>query len=72
MCEKHFFKIEIKIYQKKYEEKQGLGSTADFIFKLYITVLDLPNIKMNPPQVYMLALFEKCPLLMLPTPPTTV
>ena len=22
-----------------------------FIFKLYITVLDLPNIKMNPPQV---------------------
>ena len=24
-----------------------------FIFKLYITVLDLPNIKMNPPQVYM-------------------
>ena len=24
-----------------------------FIFKLNITVLDLPNIKMNPPQVYM-------------------
>ena len=24
-----------------------------FIFKLYITGLDLPNIKMNPPQVYM-------------------
>ena len=24
----------------------------NFIFKLYITVLDLPNIKMNPPQVY--------------------
>ena len=24
-----------------------------FIFKLYITVLELPNIKMNPPQVYM-------------------
>ena len=24
-----------------------------FIFKLYITVLDLPNVKMNPPQVYM-------------------
>ena len=24
-----------------------------FIFKLYITVSDLPNIKMNPPQVYM-------------------
>ena len=24
-----------------------------FIFKLYITVLDLPNIKMNPPLVYM-------------------
>ena len=30
-------------------------------FKLYITVLDLPNIKMNPPQVYMcseLPIFE--------------
>ena len=26
-----------------------------FIFKLYIIVLVLPNIKMNPPQVYMLA-----------------
>ena len=26
-----------------------------FIFKLYITVLVLPNIKMNPPQVYMCA-----------------
>ena len=25
-----------------------------FIFKLYITVLVLPNIKMNPPQVYMM------------------
>ena len=24
-----------------------------FIFKVYIIVLDLPNIKMNPPQVYM-------------------
>ena len=24
-----------------------------FIFKVYITVLVLPNIKMNPPQVYM-------------------
>ena len=24
-----------------------------FIFKLYITVLVLPNIKMNPPQVHM-------------------
>ena len=26
---------------------------TDFIFKLYIIVLVLPNIKMNPPQVYM-------------------
>ena len=26
-----------------------------FIFKLYIIVLVLPNIKMNPPQVYILA-----------------
>ena len=24
-----------------------------FVFKLYIIVLVLPNIKMNPPQVYM-------------------
>ena len=24
-----------------------------FIFKLYIIILVLPNIKMNPPQVYM-------------------
>ena len=27
--------------------------TFNFIFRLYITVLVLPNIKMNPPQVYM-------------------
>ena len=31
-----------------------------FIFKLYITVLVLPNIKMNPPQVYMKFLFAFC------------
>ena len=31
-------------------------TVADFIFKLYITVLVLPNIKMNPPQVYTLFL----------------
>ena len=31
-----------------------------FIFKLYITVLVLPNIKMNPPQVYMCSPFFKC------------
>ena len=29
-----------------------------FIFKLYINVLDLPNIKMNPPQVYNFKLKE--------------
>ena len=28
-----------------------------FIFKLYITVLVLPNIKVNPPQVYMCSPF---------------
>ena len=28
-----------------------------FIFKLYIIVLVLPNIKMNPPQVYMCSPF---------------
>ena len=32
-----------------------------FIFNLYITVLDLPNIKMNPPQVYIfLSLHSPC------------
>ena len=30
----------------------------NFIFKLYITVLVLPNIKMNPPQVYMCYIFS--------------
>ena len=30
----------------------------NFIFKLYITVLVLPNIKMNPPQVYMCSSWE--------------
>jgi len=30
-----------------------------FIFKLYIIVLVLPNIKMNPPQVYMSPIFLK-------------
>ena len=30
-----------------------------FIFKLYIIVLVLPNIKMNPPQVYMCSPFCK-------------
>ena len=29
-----------------------------FIFRLYITVLVLPNIKMNPPQVYMCSRFH--------------
>ena len=28
----------------------------NFIFKLYITVLVLPNIKMNPPQVYVFSI----------------
>ena len=37
-----------------------------FIFKLYIIVLVLPNIKMNPPQVYMCFLQKKT--LALPTP----
>ena len=30
-----------------------------FIFKLYIIVLVLPNIKMNPSQVYMFLLFKR-------------
>ena len=29
-----------------------INSFFNFIFKLYIIVLVLPNIKMNPPQVY--------------------
>ena len=36
-----------------------------FIFKLYIIVLVLPNIKMNPPQVYMCIL--KCELIIEPS-----
>ena len=32
---------------------ETVETVSDFIFKLYITVLDLPNIKINPPQVYM-------------------
>ena len=38
----------------------------NFIFKLYIIVLVLPNIKMNPPQVYAAAAakaFQSCPTL---------
>ena len=30
-----------------------------FIFKLCITVLDLPNIKINPPQVYMCSQYQE-------------
>jgi len=30
----------------------------NFIFKLYNIVLVLPNIEMNPPQVYMCSIFE--------------
>ena len=32
-----------------------------FIFKLYIIVLVLPNIKMNPPQVYMFPILNPPP-----------
>ena len=32
---------------------ETVETVSDFIFKLYITVLVLPNIQMNPPQVYM-------------------
>ena len=45
----------------------------NFIFKLYIIVLVLPNIKMNPPQVYMCSVLTSnhlilCrPLLLLPS-----
>ena len=37
------------------QEAQGISIFIlfYFIFKLYIIVLVLPNIKMNPPQVYM-------------------
>ena len=31
-----------------------------FIFKLYIIVLVLPNIKMNPPQVFFFTLISYC------------
>ena len=32
---------------------ETVETVSDFIFKLYIIVLVLPNIKMNLPQVYM-------------------
>ena len=32
---------------------ETVETVSDFIFKLYIIVLVLPNIKMNPPQVYL-------------------
>ena len=42
---------------KEIEENNRMGKIIffkfNFIFKLYIIILVLPNIKMNPPQVYM-------------------
>ena len=32
---------------------ETVETVSDFIFKLYIIVLVLPNIKMNPPKAYM-------------------
>ena len=43
-----------------------------FIFRLYITVLVLPNIKMNPPQVYMCSPSRIPPPSSLPIPPLWV
>ena len=37
---------------------ETVEKVSDFIFKLYIIVLVLPNIKMNPPQVYINMLFK--------------
>ena len=37
----------------KKAEHRRIDAFFNFIFKLYIIVLVLPNIKMNPPQVYM-------------------
>ena len=39
--------------KKSYFRKRAIFIFFYFIFKLYIIVLVLPNIKMNPPQVYM-------------------
>ena len=47
----YFFSILYFIFLKFY-----------FIFKLYIIVLVLPNIKMNPPQVYMCQLLSFKPI----------
>ena len=46
-----FFKQQVLRLTYTYEELSTF--LFYFIFKLYIIVLVLPNIKMNPPQVYM-------------------
>ena len=53
--------LEIVILSERQRRKKYMASLICgiyfflfyFIFKLYIIVLVLPNIKMNPPQVYM-------------------
>ena len=48
--------LEILIWMKKIEPKFVLYFFFNFIFKLYTIVLVLPNIEMNPPQVYLCSL----------------
>ena len=43
----------IQVYAPTSKAEEAEDFFFNFIFKLYITVLVLPNIKMNPPQVYM-------------------
>ena len=45
------YKLRIYLYHNQFVS--FLFFKFYFIFKLYIIVLVLPNIKMNPPQVYM-------------------
>ena len=45
--------LQLKILSKCFKSLACFLLFFNFIFKLYIIVLVLPNIKMNPPQVYM-------------------
>ena len=49
----HFRNVKSVALRSKRLSKSLSSFFFYFIFKLYIIVLVLPNIKMNPPQVYM-------------------
>ena len=49
----HRFDISVIQFNRVYLIQTHIFFKFYFIFKLYIIVLVLPSIKMNPPQVYM-------------------